>query len=167
MRTGNTFLTKPIKQIENWWHHVGEGWWELRHMASRAMTPFTHSSVSDSNGTGEGTHSVRWSLVPLELQEDKTDLVIHLEIPGLNKQDISVEVLHQQLRIRGEKTVEHESSARQIHVVERAYGRFERIVPLPVAVEASQAKASYKRGVLTVVLPKTHVHENHDDITIQ
>ena len=58
--------------------------------------------------------------------------------------------------IRGEKSTETEHKKRNYHVKERAYGSFQRVVTLPEGVDVDAAKASFKKGVLTVVIPKMH-----------
>lgn len=60
------------------------------------------------------------------------------------------------IEVRGEKRVERTSEEGCYRVLQCAYGRFERIVPLPAAVLADQAKASYEHGVLKIDLPKAH-----------
>ena len=61
--------------------------------------------------------------------------------------------------MHGEKKVERERKDGRFHVMERAYGAFERAVRLPVPVDESGAKASYKRGVLRIALPRSAAHK--------
>src|SRR3954462_14242992 len=86
------------------------------------------------------------------VQSDK-DVRISAELPGLEEKDVEVLVDDNALTIRGEKKSETEDQERRFS--ERYYGRFERVIPLPFAVEEDQAEASFNNGVLTVTLPKS------------
>jgi HSP20 family protein len=63
-------------------------------------------------------------------------------------------------RISGEKYLERDSSESDYHVMERAYGRFERVFALPKTVNPAKAEATYRNGVLTVRLPKENAEPN-------
>jgi len=62
------------------------------------------------------------------------------------------------LIIRGEKRFEREQNRGNYHLMECAYGRFERAIPLPAEVDEEKARADYRRGLLRVTLPKTGHH---------
>ncbi len=79
--------------------------------------------------------------------------------------DLDIEIFHNALIVRGEKHVSRESRDGDYYVTERAYGRFERSIPLPAEVDESRAKARYRRGVLSVTLPKTR-QEKRKRITV-
>ena len=72
----------------------------------------------------------------------------------MEKEDCHVSIDGSMLRVKGEKRFERATSDSTYHVMERAYGVFERTIPLPHEVAADKAEASYKNGVLTVRLPK-------------
>ena len=78
---------------------------------------------------------------------------ISAELPGLDEKDVEVLVNNDVLTIRGEKRSETQDKERRF--TERHYGRFERVIPLPFAVEEDEAEASFNNGVLTVTLPKS------------
>jgi HSP20 family protein len=89
----------------------------------------------------------------IELYETKDDLVATVELPGMNEKDIQLSITGDVLTIKGERAVtssEHENVYRS----ERWYGKFERSLPLPIPVQASKVKATYRDGVLTINLPK-------------
>ena len=86
------------------------------------------------------------------IQSDK-DIRISAELPGLDEKDVELLVDNDVLTIRGEKRSETEDKERRFS--ERYYGRFERVIPLPFAVEEDKAEASFTNGVLTVTLPKS------------
>jgi HSP20 family protein len=78
---------------------------------------------------------------------------ISAELPGLDEKNVEVLVDDDVLTIRGEKRSETEDQERRFS--ERYYGRFERVIPLPFAVEEDKAEASFNNGVLTVTLPRS------------
>jgi len=86
--------------------------------------------------------------------EDDDRLVVRLEVPGLEKEDLNIEIQDDALVVSGEKRFEHQATEGRWRVVQCAYGNFRRVVPLPVAVKADEARARYKNGVLRVELPK-------------
>jgi HSP20 family protein len=86
--------------------------------------------------------------------EDDQRLVVRLEVPGMEKEDLDIEVQDDALVISGEKRFQKERSEGRWRVIQCAYGHFRRVVPLPVAVKADAARASYRNGVLKVELPK-------------
>jgi HSP20 family protein len=88
----------------------------------------------------------------LDLAETGDGLVVTLEIPGMERQDVEISLREGLLTIKGEKRREPEA---RYHHVERACGAFLRSVRLPVAVDAARVTATVKNGLLTVTLPKT------------
>ena len=81
------------------------------------------------------------------------DLVIKVELPDVNREDVAVTVEHNTLTLRGEKKVPADVKDDQFHRVERRYGTFTRSFTLPTTVDAAKVSADYKNGVLTVKLP--------------
>ena len=72
----------------------------------------------------------------------------------MSSEDFTITVDNLTLSIRGEKQYEQEHDQGRYHISERAYGRFERLLPLPARVSERDVKAKYRQGVLTVTLPK-------------
>ena len=93
----------------------------------------------------------------LDVQEDKDKFTVNLELPGLKREDISVQLEDGQLTISGERKVETIVEGTEVHRQERYYGKFSRVLTLPTTVASGQVKAAYKDGILTVTLPKTEV----------
>lgn len=142
------------------WDSVAEGWQQIRRSASNALTGFTpsaqtnlpeHSDVDDNFFVP----SLRWSMLGGDVFEDDKRVVVRLEIPGVDKNDLDIEVQNDTLVVRGEKRFEREDSQGRYRVMQCAYGSFRRAVPLPTEVAADKANASYKNGVLRIELPKT------------
>jgi HSP20 family protein len=90
----------------------------------------------------------------LDVYDEKDNFVVKAELPGLKKEDIDINVHNGVLTISGERRQETEKKEGQTFRSERYFGRFQRSVTLPAAVDVSKVKASYKDGVLTIDLPK-------------
>lgn len=103
----------------------------------------------------------------IDLQEDDENLYVVAELPGMSEDDVELTYNDGVLRIAGEKKAEHEDQDRQVHVTERAYGRFERQIPLHRAVNEEQISAAFKDGVLTVTLPKSEAEGQARRIEVQ
>jgi HSP20 family protein len=80
------------------------------------------------------------------------EFVVRADVPGLSRDDLSVEVGDDALTIRGERKYDHEEEREGVFRRERVYGSFYRVVPLPEGAVGESAKASFKDGVLEVVL---------------
>jgi HSP20 family protein len=91
----------------------------------------------------------------LDIEETKDSLIVRAEIPGMKKEDIKIQTVAGSLTISGERKHEVEEKERHFHRVERSYGKFHRMIALPVDVESDKAKASYKDGVLEITFPKS------------
>lgn len=91
----------------------------------------------------------------LEVSEEKDNYVVQVELPGMNKEDVKLSLEAGTLTITGERKHETKAETSEVYHSERFYGRFQRTVNLPETIAASQVKAAYKDGVLTVTLPKS------------
>ncbi len=91
----------------------------------------------------------------IDLFEDKDDIVIKAELPGMNKDDVEVNLSDRSLTIKGEKKKEEEIKEENYYRCERSYGSFVRSLELPKDVHFDKVKASFKNGVLEIRLPKT------------
>src|SRR5260370_41689598 len=89
----------------------------------------------------------------VEVREPNGNLEIIAELPGLNKDDVKVELTDEGLVIQGEKRREKEVDEGGFHRSERTYGRFYRLIPLPQGTQTDKAKADFKNGVLEVRIP--------------
>lgn len=91
----------------------------------------------------------------LDVVEEKDNFVVKAELPGMKKEDIEVSFHDGSLSISGERKSEAKHEDAEVYRAERYFGRFQRTVSLPAAVNPDKVKAAYKDGVLTVTLPKT------------
>ena len=94
-----------------------------------------------------------WS-PPLDVFQDKDHVWVKTELPGMKKEDIQISLQENTLSISGERRQEQEVREGDGYRSERFFGRFHRSVALPVPVQASNVKAQYKDGILTVTLAK-------------
>jgi HSP20 family protein len=85
--------------------------------------------------------------------EKENRYVTRIDLPGLKKEDVTVEITDGQLRISGERKVEKEEKKENVFRTEREYGRFFRTVPLPEGVKLEEVKATFADGVLEVSVP--------------
>jgi HSP20 family protein len=90
----------------------------------------------------------------LDMSEDKDNVYVRAELPGMKKEDIDLSLHDGCLSISGERKTEEEHKDAEVYRAERFFGRFQRTVTLPTPVAADKVKAQYKDGVLTVTLPK-------------
>jgi HSP20 family protein len=91
----------------------------------------------------------------VDMYETKDDLVITAELPGVREKEIQLSITGDLLTLKGERAQTREVKQENSHRVERYFGKFERHILLPVPIEASRVKATYRDGVLEVRLPKT------------
>lgn len=89
-----------------------------------------------------------------ELRETKDAVSVSLELPGVNRKDVSITFHDGVLTVAGERRQESEVQEGESFRTERYYGRFERLVELAAPVDADKISAAFKDGVLTVTLPK-------------
>jgi HSP20 family protein len=110
---------------------------------------FSDVYVRDEDLTQRGS----W-VPPVDIFETAgRDLVIKVELPDVNREDVEVTVEHNTLTLRGEKKLPADVKDEQFRRVERRYGAFARSFTLPTTVDASKVSADFKNGVLTVKLP--------------
>lgn len=90
----------------------------------------------------------------VDIFEDDVDVTIKVELPGVKKDDIMLDVSDGQLTISGKKHIDHMDQTESYRVIERQYGSFRRSFSLPDVVDINKVDAKFENGVLQVVLPK-------------
>lgn len=116
----------------------------LRHELDRLFEPF--------NETAGSLLSV-WNPA-IDLYEDKDNVFVKAEVPGMKKEEIEVSLHDGVLSISGERKGEEKFEDAETYRSERFVGRFQRAVTLPSQVKADAVTAQYQDGVLTITLPK-------------
>ncbi|NMM18803.1 MAG: Hsp20/alpha crystallin family protein [Rhodoferax sp.] len=152
-QTGKTIGRELNRALEN----LSEGWRELLSRSSDALTHFTRHKDEEQKENSALATFPRWSLLAGELEETSKDVVVRVEVPGMDKDDCEITIEGNMVHLSGRKRFERETHDSTYHVMERAYGSFQRSIPLPRNVNIDQAEASFKNGVLTVRLPKEGV----------
>jgi len=127
-------------------------WAELDRMfedfLGRTLRPFWPERWWPSARTGFATPAV-------DLYEEKDDIVVKAELPGMEKDNIEVNLSGNRLTIKGEKKEEEEVKKEGYYRSERSYGSFLRTLELPAEVQADKVKAAFQNGVLEIRLPKS------------
>jgi HSP20 family protein len=90
----------------------------------------------------------------VDVHEDEDALVLRADLPGVNREDIEIQVDANVLTLKGERKLEQENDRRRYHRVERSYGSFVRQWQIPTNIDASKVDASFENGILTLKLPK-------------
>src|SRR5262245_61734591 len=122
---------------------------ELTTLQDRMNRLFGDVYLRDEEITSHGN----W-VPPVDIFETAgRDLVIKVELPDVNREDVEVTVENNTLTLRGEKKLPADVKDEQFRRVERRYGKFSRSFTLPTTVDAAKVSADYKNGVLTVKLP--------------
>ena len=137
---------------------VAEGWQRLRKSAG-AITHFNsgeNNNLPASRDVDDEAYWPRttWAMLAGNVFEDDNKIVVRLEIPGMEKENLKVEVQNGTLIVSGEKRFEREQSEGRYRSFQCAYGSFRRSVKLHAPVVADAAQASYKNGILRIELPK-------------
>ena len=102
--------------------------------------------------TRQAAERPKW-LPEIDVFEKDNRLVTKIDLPGMKKEDVKVEVTDGYLTISGERKTESEEKKNQFYRCEREYGSFYRSVPLPEGVKVEDIKASFTDGVLEVSVP--------------
>lgn len=103
----------------------------------------------------------------IDLTENDKEICLRAELPGVNEKDIELSLNDDLLTLRAEKKQKHREECEGVHVAERSYGAFQRILRLSFAAEPSQVQARFENGVLTVTMPKAQAQRRSRRIQIQ
>ena len=109
------------------------------------LTPWPHSE-----GRLAATFTPR-----VDVSETDKEIKVSAELPGMDEKDLDVSLTRDTLTIKGEKKEEKEDKGKDYYRMERSYGSFVRSIPLPFDIDTDKVQATFKKGVLQVVLPKS------------
>ncbi|MFZ0676049.1 Hsp20/alpha crystallin family protein, partial [Candidatus Binatus sp.] len=90
---------------------------------------------------------------PVDFEDKDDEVVVVAEIPGFDENDVQIEVMDNRLILRGQKNLENEERGSNYYRLERGVTEFTRVIPLPPGIDADNARAKFKNGLLRVVLP--------------
>lgn len=155
-----TKLAEQIRQgADQAWESLSEGWREISTRASGALTRFWSEQTSPSNTLAapqySGPRLARWAFLAADVFESPETVIVRIEAPGMQREDFNVTLHADILSVSGEKRIDRDSAQGRWHVMQSAYGNFQRDVVLPSAVQANKTRASYRDGVLRIELPKS------------
>jgi HSP20 family protein len=109
---------------------------------------------------GSGGRLATMNFVPsVDFVEKENEFEVTVDLPGMKPEEVKVEFKEGALWVTGERKEEKEESGKTYHRVERSYGEFRRVLPLPSAVKEDQIEAKFTDGVLKVSVPKSEVVE--------
>ncbi len=115
-------------------------------------SPFRRSFLNFAPLLGR---EMSWPAVPaVDFTDTEKAYEVTAELPGIDEKNIEVKVANGVLTIKGEKQEEKEEKKKDYYLRERSFGSFERAFQVPEGVDTDKIEASFKKGVLTVVLPK-------------
>ncbi|MEN9567209.1 MAG: heat shock protein Hsp20 [Cyanobacteriota bacterium] len=122
---------------------------QLNRMFDDVLTPATLADFGN------------FSKVPAaELTENEENLVLKLEVPGMQPADLNIEATAKSISISGERKSETQTEESGKTRTEFRYGSFQRVIPLPVRIQNTEVKAEYKHGILYLTLPKAEAEKN-------
>lgn len=122
----------------------------LRNEMDRVFDNFFRGFDVEPFAKGSGTFQPK-----VDMADSEKEIIVSVELPGMDEKDIDLSLTKDALTIKGEKKEEKEEKGKNYHRMERSYGSFTRTLSLPVEIDTNKAEAAYKKGILTVVLPKT------------
>lgn len=96
----------------------------------------------------------------VELKDADEHLTLRVQLPGIDAKDLDIQVSKEGVSISGEQRQESKTEKNGVIRSEFRYGKFQRVIPLPVAVQNDQVQAEYKDGVLSLTLPKVAAARN-------
>lgn len=142
-------LTTPWQQgARQAWASLAHGWRDLRRRAGGALTRFRRSDVSGRAARAS------WGLVAADLRVEDDRIIVRMELPGMSREDLQIDIDGDQLSVSGEKRLAQESGDGVYRMVQCAYGSFRRDLILPHAVDAQRTQAHYRSGVLRIDMPR-------------
>jgi HSP20 family protein len=97
---------------------------------------------------------------PAEMHETPEAIHLDLEVPGMDAQDLDVQVTAEAVSISGERKVETKSEENGATRTEFRYGKFQRVIPMPTRIQHDNVQAEYKNGILSLTLPKAEAEKN-------
>src|SRR5881275_3012028 len=107
----------------------------------------------DSGNTEEALTTSTFA-PPVDVYEDEHNVVLKIEVPGIDEKDIDVKIENNTLTVHGERKFEKEEKEENFRRVERQYGSFTRSFTLPTTVDAETVQAHYDKGILKIQLAK-------------
>jgi HSP20 family protein len=135
-----TLMHRFADEMDRMFGDIGRGWLSPRHRGGWL------------GATGRGSDWDLWS-PDVEVFQRGDQVVIRVDLPGLSKEDVKIEIADDTLTIEGERQREYEDERGGVYRSERSYGSFVRTISLPEGALTDQAKATFRDGVLEITMP--------------
>jgi HSP20 family protein len=129
-------------------------WSTLPTLQDRINKIFEESFPTRAGSDDEKTSLCDWRPVVDTYEEDDT-IIINAELPGVDRDDVSIDVKDNILTIKGERAYDHKVKEEDYFRRERCFGKFHRAFTLPNTVDPNKIEASYKDGILKIKIPKS------------
>lgn len=97
----------------------------------------------------------------VDICENEKELVLSATVPGINKNDIDIDVTEDSITLSGERKTLEEKPGETYHVRQQSYGKFRVSYALPVYIKPGEVAATYKDGILEITMPKAEVTQAH------
>lgn len=110
------------------------------------LSPFSSGLLDPQSGAGFDPK--------IDIKENEKEIEVTAELPGMEEKDVQLTLTDHELVLSGEKKSEKEEKGKEWYRMERSYGSFHRTIPLPANVDGTKADATFKKGILSVTLPK-------------
>jgi HSP20 family protein len=136
----------------------------MRRMQDELNRTFSQRSRSGDGGDVQST--VVW-VPPIEVAMQDGNFVVSAELPGVQDEDITVQVTDDAVVIQGERQEQRQENDRGVRRSEIRYGQFYRAIPLPDGADADQAQAEFNNGVLRITVPVAEAQSNVRQIPVQ
>ncbi|MBN2223288.1 MAG: Hsp20/alpha crystallin family protein [Deltaproteobacteria bacterium] len=117
------------------------------------MDRLFQDSMTRNRGYEQSLAPGFWS-PPVDIYETDKAVILKAELAGLNKNDVTIEIKDSNLVLRGERKFEKDIKEENYHRIERSYGSFSRTFSLPQTVDSSKVTATFKDGLLEIMIPK-------------
>lgn len=136
-------------------------WQPLREMETmrRQFDQLFDDLTQSTHQLGQSQEQTDWRPA-VEIKDENNAIVVRAQLPGMDAKDLNVEVTREAVLIAGEHRHEQKTEEAGFFKSEFRYGKFRRVVSLPVAVQNDKVQADYKDGVLTLTLPKVEEVRN-------
>jgi len=133
------------------------GWESLRELSAMQDRMNRMNRVFRASHSPEGPQEALTTTTlapPVDIYEDEHNIILKIEVPGIDEKDIDVSIQNNTLTVRGERKIEKDEKEENFHRVERQYGSFTRSFTLPSSVDPGQVSARCDKGVLKISLAK-------------
>ena len=135
-------LARLHREVDRLFDEIEHGFWPSFRSSMFDLTPLA------------GRHFAWSATLAVDVVEKDKAYEVTAELPGMDEKNIEVKLVNGSLSIKGEKQEEKEEKRKDYYLHERSFGSFERTLPMPEGVDTDKIEATFRKGVLTVTLPK-------------